>query len=63
VAVVPGEGAALTIDEVRYVQQVAQRIAALVLLGPDLDANYVRVKAAAYPWPRLMPSAESDAAD
>ena len=42
----------LTIDEVRYVQHVARRIAALVLLGPELDANYARVKAAAYPWPR-----------
>lgn len=40
----------LTIDEVSYVQQVARRIAALLLLGPEPDANYAGVKAAAYPW-------------
>jgi hypothetical protein len=45
-------GRQLTVDEVGYVTQVARRIAALVLLGPDLDANYRRVKANAYPWPR-----------
>jgi hypothetical protein len=44
-------GRALTVDEVRYVTEVVRRIAALVLLGPELDANYRRVKAAVYPWP------------
>jgi hypothetical protein len=39
------------VNEVAYFRQVAQRIAALVLLGPDLDANYRRVKANPYPWP------------
>jgi hypothetical protein len=45
-------GRGLTIDEVGYVQQVARRIAALLLLGPELNENYRRVKAAAYPWKR-----------
>lgn len=45
-------GRGLTVDEVGYVQQVARRIAALLLLGPDLDENYRRVKANPYPWPR-----------
>ena len=39
-------GRGLTIDEVAYVQQVARRIAALLLLGPELNENYRRVKAA-----------------
>jgi hypothetical protein len=45
-------GRPLTVDEVGYVTQVVRRIAALVLLGPDLDANYRRVKADPYPWLR-----------
>jgi hypothetical protein len=45
-------GRGLTIDEVGYVQQVARRIAALLLLGPELDENYRQVKAKAYPWKR-----------
>jgi hypothetical protein len=45
-------GRPLTVDEVGYVTQVIRRIAALVLLGPDLGANYRRTKAATYPWPR-----------
>src|SRR5580704_7062559 len=42
----------LTVDEVGYFTQVVRRIAALMLLGSDLDANYRRAKAAAYNWPR-----------
>ena len=45
-------GRGLSIDEVGYVQQVARRIAALLLLGPELNENYRRVKANAYPWRR-----------
>jgi hypothetical protein len=44
-------GRPLTVDEVGYVTQVARRIAALVLLGPELDANYSRTKGNPYPWP------------
>ena len=40
----------LTVDEVGYVTQMVRRIAALVLLGTELDANYRRVKAATYAW-------------
>lgn len=41
----------LTSDEARYVSEVARRIATILLLGPELDANYQAVKAHAYPWP------------
>jgi hypothetical protein len=44
-------GRALTKDEVRYVQEMARRIAAILLLEPDLDANYASAKAHAYLWP------------
>jgi hypothetical protein len=37
-------GRALTKDEVRYVQDMARRIAAILLLEPALDENYRRVK-------------------
>ena len=45
-------GRPLTVDEVGYITQVIRRSAALVLVGPELDANYRRVKAATYAWPR-----------
>jgi hypothetical protein len=38
-------------DELRGVTHMARRIAALLLLGPSLDANYEAVKADAYVWP------------
>ena len=44
-------GRPLTVDEVAYVTDVARRVAALVLHGPELDANYRRAKADAYAWP------------
>jgi len=44
-------GRALTKDEVRYVQEMARRIAAILLLEPALDANYEAVKKNAFPWP------------
>jgi Type ISP C-terminal specificity domain len=43
-------GRGLTEEEVSYITQVARRIAALVLLGPELDANYERVKEEAFGW-------------
>ncbi len=43
-------GRALTPDEAREVVHIARRIAALILLQPELDANYQRVKAATYDW-------------
>jgi len=44
-------GRPLTKDEVRYVQEMARRIAAILLLGPALDANYESIKAHTFPWP------------
>ena len=44
-------GRGLSADEVREVSAIVRRIAAILLLGPELDANYARVKAAAAVWP------------
>jgi hypothetical protein len=30
---------------------MVRRIAAILTLGPELDANYERVKSDIYPWP------------
>ena len=46
-------GRPLTKEEVRYVQEMARRIAAILLLEPALDANYQNVKAHTFPWPHL----------
>jgi SAM-dependent methyltransferase len=43
-------GRDLTPDEVREVRDIARRMAALVLLETQLDANYHAVKAEAYEW-------------
>ena len=43
-------GRPLTKDEVRYVQEMVRRIAAILLLTPALDANYQAVKANTFPW-------------
>ncbi len=37
-------GRPLNADEVRDVTNIARRIAAILLLEPDLDANYAAVK-------------------
>ncbi|MDZ4063139.1 MAG: type ISP restriction/modification enzyme, partial [Coriobacteriia bacterium] len=37
-------------EEARYVTEMVRRIAALVLMQPELDANYERVKADAWEW-------------
>ena len=42
-------GRALTPDEAREVTHMARRIAALILLQPELDKNYQAVKAATIP--------------
>jgi hypothetical protein len=41
---------ALTLDEVREVTNMARRIAALLLLGPEFDVNYEAAKTASYDW-------------
>jgi len=43
-------GRPLTKEEVRYVQEMARRIAAIILLEPALDENYRSVKANTFPW-------------
>ena len=43
-------GRSLTPDEVRYVTEMARRLAALIALQPALDANYREVIQATYPW-------------
>jgi REP element-mobilizing transposase RayT len=44
-------GRPLTKEEVRYVQEMARRIASLIMLEPALDENYRSVKALCCPWP------------
>ena len=63
-------GRSLTPNEAREVTGMVRRIAAILLLGDRLDANYQLVKEAAIPWPaeravslpalRLPISAEND---
>jgi hypothetical protein len=43
-------GRALTKEEVRYVQEMARRIAAILLLEPALDSNYRDVKEHTFAW-------------
>jgi len=43
-------GRSITKDEARYVTEMVQRIAALLLLGPALDANYQAVKRDSHRW-------------
>jgi len=43
-------GRPLKPDEVAYVSEMVRRIAAILLLGPTLDANYAASKAAAVEW-------------
>jgi hypothetical protein len=45
-------GRSLTVDEARYVTETTRRIAALMLLGPALDANYREISKIAAPWPK-----------
>lgn len=43
-------GRALSKEEVRYVQEMARRIAAILLLEPALDSNYRNVKEHTFAW-------------
>jgi hypothetical protein len=40
----------LTLEEAHYVTEVARRIAAILLLGPELDRNYAAVKTNVSVW-------------
>jgi hypothetical protein len=48
-------GRALRFDEVLYVTEMARRIAAILLMGPQLDANYRAVVADAIDWKTELP--------
>jgi hypothetical protein len=43
-------GRSLTVEEARYVSETARRIAALILMGPALDQNYITVTEALAVW-------------
>ncbi|MFN0018482.1 MAG: type ISP restriction/modification enzyme [Pirellulaceae bacterium] len=43
-------GRPLTVDEVAYLTHTIRRIATLLLLAPQLDANYTAVKSDTYEW-------------
>ena len=45
-------GRGLKLEEAEFVTEMARRIAALILLQPELDANYQAVKADTWPWPQ-----------
>lgn len=45
-------GRGLKPEEARYVTEMVRRIAALVLMQPELDADYERVKADVWKWER-----------
>ena len=44
-------GRALKMKEIEYVTEMARRIAALIMLQPELNANYDTVKSRTYTWP------------
>ncbi len=46
----PFLGRGLTPDEVRYVTEMARRLATLIALKTSLDANYREVSQTPYPW-------------
>jgi hypothetical protein len=54
-------GRPITPEEAHEVRDMVRRIAAICLMGPQLDANYAAVKAKTYSWPRTD-SAEDAAA-
>jgi hypothetical protein len=48
-------GRPLTLDEARLFRDIARRIAVLLLLEPQLDANYRAIAENAYPWQAAAP--------
>jgi len=43
-------GRSLTLEEAREVTHMARRLAAICLMAPALNQNYLTVKQSAYPW-------------
>jgi hypothetical protein len=56
-------GRDLKVEEVREVTRMARRIAAIVLLQPELDANYLAVKGKTYEWARCSDEDRQTAED
>ena len=54
-------GRALKPDEAAYVSEMVRRIAAILLMGPALDANYAASKAAAVEWKDGAPAGSDPA--
>lgn len=48
-------GRPLRLDEVEYVTSLVRRIAALLLIGADLDASYSRIVSTAADWSQFAP--------
>lgn len=44
-------GRPLTAAEAREATGIVRRLAAIVLMQPELDANYAAIRDAAWPWP------------
>ena len=49
-------GRSLSVDEARYVTEVSRRIAALMLLGPQLNKNFAATRTNAYSYEDKAPS-------
>jgi hypothetical protein len=52
-------GRPLTMDEGREVTNMARRLAAICLMTPALDKNYLAAKQSAYSWPKRQPESTS----
>ena len=52
-------GRGLTKEEGREVMEVARRIAAVLLMEPALDQNYLSIKESAFDWQSLKSSANT----
>ncbi|MEK7729813.1 MAG: hypothetical protein AAB354_15505, partial [candidate division KSB1 bacterium] len=48
----------ITQDEAREVRDMARRIAAIILLETELEANYAAVKEATWAWPHTATRAK-----
>ena len=47
-------GRPLKLEEVREVQDMARRITAILLLEPELNANYQAIKQATFSWTKYL---------
>lgn len=56
-------GRGLKLEEVQYFTDMVRRIAALILLAPELDANYEACKAETWAWPSDSGSTDGDSSE